>query len=100
MLTCRTPSRHIGRPNAARTRRMQIEDEVAPADGLDGSAIYQLLQGAVLKGADPLAILSKAQIDPIVYGASRATIDGRALVRLIRGIQHTLDDVYLGFFAQ
>lgn len=69
-------------------------------DGLDGVAVRKLLQGAVLKGFDPLSILEMARIDPETYIDPGLTIDGRALVRLIRSIQSSLDDVYLGFFAQ
>jgi AraC-like DNA-binding protein len=67
---------------------------------LDGEAVHGLLQGAVLKGHDPIAILRDAAIDPFVYGNPHASINGPALVRLIRQIQFTLDDVYLGFLAQ
>ncbi|MFV3130924.1 AraC family transcriptional regulator ligand-binding domain-containing protein [Niveispirillum sp. KHB5.9] len=77
-----------------------MEEESTGKMGLDGEAVRQLLQGAVLKGADPQALLRAAAIDPSVYGNRRAAIDGKALVRLIRRIQFTLDDVYLGFFAQ
>lgn len=59
-----------------------------------------MLQGAVLKGRDPLALLRDAAIDPLVYGNPHAAINGRALVRLVRQIQISLDDVYLGFLAQ
>jgi AraC-like DNA-binding protein len=68
--------------------------------GLDGEAIKRLLQGAVLKGHDPLSILRDAAIDPSVYGNTHAAIDGRSLVRLVRQIQSSVDDVYLGFLAQ
>ncbi|MFV3075427.1 AraC family transcriptional regulator ligand-binding domain-containing protein [Niveispirillum fermenti] len=74
--------------------------EPAGKPGLDGEAVGQLLQGAVLKGADPLVLLREAGIDPSVYGNREEGIDGRALVRLIRSIQFRLDDVYMGFFAQ
>jgi AraC-like DNA-binding protein len=59
-----------------------------------------LLSGAVLKGRDPDLILRQALIDPRVYGNPQAAIDGPALVRLVRQIQFSLDDVYLGFLAQ
>jgi hypothetical protein len=68
--------------------------------GLDGEAVKGLLQGAVLKGRDPLSILSAAAIDPAVYGNPRAAINGPALVRLVRQIQTSIDDVYLGFLGQ
>lgn len=68
--------------------------------GLDGIVVKGLLQGAVLKGHDPLLILQEASIDPFAYGNPEAAIDGPALVRLVRRIQFTLDDVYLGFLAQ
>lgn len=71
-----------------------------PACGLDGEAVKGLLQGAVLKGRDPLSILRDASIDPSVYGNAHAAIDGRSLVRLVRRIQSSIDDVYLGFLAQ
>jgi AraC-like DNA-binding protein len=72
----------------------------APAEhGLDGVAVKGLLEGAVLKGRDPLAILRDAAIDPLVYGNAHAAIDGPALVRLVRRIQIAVDDVYLGFLA-
>lgn len=67
---------------------------------LDGTAVRQLLQGAVLRGFDPAEILHGAAIDPAVYGNPDAGIGGRSLVRLVRHIQFLLDDVYLGFFAQ
>lgn len=70
------------------------------AGGLDGVAVSRLLEGAVLKGHDPQAILMSARIDPRTYADPCRAIDGRALVRLIRSIQFALDDVYLGFFAQ
>lgn len=70
------------------------------AQGLDGEAVKGLLQGAVLKGRDPLAILRDAAIDPSVYGNAHAAIDGRSLVRLVRQIQSSIDDVYLGFLGQ
>jgi AraC-like DNA-binding protein len=68
--------------------------------GLDGEAVGKLLHGAVLKGCDPRGLLRQAAIDPDVYGNPLAAIDGQALVRLVRQIQFSLDDVYLGFFAQ
>jgi len=68
--------------------------------GLDGEAVKGLLQGAVLKGHDPLAILRTAAIDPSVYGDPHAAINGPALVRLVRQIQLSIDDVYLGFLGQ
>jgi AraC-like DNA-binding protein len=79
---------------------LPVAEDAAAACGLDGWAVKQLLQGAVLKGRDPHSILRAAQIDPLVYGDTRAAIDGRALVRLVRQIQNSLDDVYLGFLAQ
>ena len=74
---------------------MEPSDKSEP--GLDGEAVQALLQGAVLKGRDPIAILKAALVDPSAYGNRNAAIDGRALVRLIREIQFSLDDVYLGF---
>ena len=74
--------------------------ESQPKPGLDGIAVRDLLQGAVLQGRDPLALLGAASIDPAVYGDPAAAIDGPALVRLVRTIQASLDDVFLGFFAQ
>lgn len=68
--------------------------------GIDGEAVKRLLQGAVLKGRDPISILHDAAIDPSVYGNAHAGLDGPALVRLVRQIQHSLDDVYFGFLAQ
>jgi AraC-like DNA-binding protein len=68
--------------------------------GLDGEAVKSLLQGAVLKGRDPLQILREAAIDPSIYGNAQAAIGGRSLVRLVRQIQISVDDVYLGFLAQ
>ncbi len=70
------------------------------AEGVDGLVVQGLLQGAVLKGHDPQAIMQKAGIAPDVYGNPHAAIDGPSLVRLVRAIQFALDDVYLGFFAQ
>ncbi len=77
-----------------------MKDNSNPPAGLDGLAVRQLLQGAVLNGHDPAAILEAAAIDPATYGDPGMAIDGRALVRLVRQIQFALDDVYLGFFAQ
>ncbi|WP_417318741.1 AraC family transcriptional regulator ligand-binding domain-containing protein [Emcibacter sp.] len=70
------------------------------AEGLDGLVVQGLLEGAVLRGCDPLAILADAGIDSAVYANPHAAINGPALVRLVRQIQFALDDVYLGFFAQ
>src|SRR3569833_328975 len=75
-------------------------ERVAADGGLDGAAVKSLLQGAVLKGRDPLQILRAADIDPSTYGNIHAAIGGRALVRLVRQIQISIDDVYLGFLAQ
>jgi len=73
----------------------------SPAEhGLDGDAVKALLQGAVLKGRDPLQIVRDADIDPSVYGNAQAAISGRSLVRLVRQIQMSVDDVYLGFLSQ
>lgn len=55
--------------------------------GLDGESVKRLLQGAVLKGRDPISILRDAAIDPSVYGNTHAAIDGPAIVRLVRQIQ-------------
>ena len=52
--------------------------------GLDGEAVKGLLQGAVLKGRDPLPILHTAAIELSVYGNPHAAINGPALVRLSR----------------
>jgi len=68
--------------------------------GLDGLAVRQLLQGAVLKGYDPRQILRESRIDPAVYGDERAAIDGRALFRLVDRIQQTLDDSFIGFLPE
>tara|TARA_B110001454_G_scaffold219031_1_gene249416 strand:+ start:4118 stop:5209 length:1092 start_codon:yes stop_codon:yes gene_type:complete len=68
--------------------------------GLDGEAVHALLEGAVLQGHDPQRILTESAIDPLVYGNPHAAIDGPALVRLVRQVQFSLDDVYLGFFVQ
>jgi len=68
--------------------------------GLDGVAMGKLLQGALLKGRDPRQLLENAAIDPAAYNDARASVDGKAVVRLVRAIQFSLDDVYLGFFAQ
>ncbi len=67
------------------------------AAGLDGKAVRELLHGAVIAGKDPLAMLRDAAIDPSVYGNARAAIGGDELVRLVRQIQGSLDDIYLGF---
>lgn len=78
----------------------RVRSDAWPAQGLDGEAVAQLLQGAVRLGRDPRAILRDSGIDARVYDNANATIDGVSLVRLMRCIQTTLDDVYLGFFAQ
>lgn len=74
--------------------------EPPSAMGLDGSAVSKLLQGAEIKGFDPGGILRGAGIEPAIYGNASAAIDGQSLVRLVRQIQFTLDDVYLGFLPQ
>ncbi|MBS0331503.1 MAG: AraC family transcriptional regulator ligand-binding domain-containing protein [Proteobacteria bacterium] len=85
----------------ARLREASAEGhEATSAQGLDGIAVRQLLQGAVSKGLDPLELLRGASIDPRTYDDPEAAIDGPSLVRLVRHVQHTLDDVYLGFFSQ
>lgn len=73
---------------------------VQTAPGLDGIAVAHLLQGAVLKGHDPTAILREAAIDPSVYGSAERSIDGRALFRLVHRIQLTLDDSFIGFLPE
>jgi len=84
-----------------RIRNLPAPGIDAPAQtGLDGEAVRQLLQGAVLRGLDPRELLRSASIDPAVYGNPAADIDGKSLVRLVRATQLQLDDVYLGFFAQ
>ena len=75
-------------------------EKVPPEYGLDGEAVKSLLQGAVLKGHDPLRILRDAHIEASIYGNAHAAIGGRSLVRLVRQIQISIDDVYLGFLAQ
>lgn len=72
----------------------------AEPQGLDGVAVQGLLQGAVLRGIDPNTILHKAAIPESVYGSPVETIGGSDLVRLVRAIQYSLDDVYLGFLQQ
>jgi len=67
--------------------------------GLDGKAVHHLLQGAIARGLDPVVILEAAAIDPEVQGDPFRVVDGGALVRLVRQIQLTLDDVYLGFLS-
>lgn len=68
--------------------------------GLDGETVRKLLQGAVIAGYDPSEILRRAGVGVEVYGDAGATIGGKALVRLVRQIQSTLDDVYLGFLER
>ncbi len=75
-----------------------MQDASSSLRGLDGVAVRALLQGAVRRGKDPGQILRNAGIDPCVYGSRSAGLDGRELVRLVRQIQFSLDDVYLGFF--
>ena len=43
-----------------------MSEKVPPEYGLDGEAVKSLLQGAVLKGHDPLQILRDALIDPSI----------------------------------
>jgi AraC-like DNA-binding protein len=76
-----------------------MQDAPSSLRGLDGVAVSALLQGAVRRGRDPALILRSVGIDPCIYGSRSAAIDGRELVRLVRQIQFSLDDVYLGFFA-
>ncbi|WP_457831281.1 AraC family transcriptional regulator ligand-binding domain-containing protein, partial [Staphylococcus aureus] len=59
-----------------------------------------LLGGAVSRGKDPRALLRQAGIDPAVYGNPAMAIDGRELFRLVRRAQVSLDDSFLGFFAE
>lgn len=68
--------------------------------GLDGIAVEMLLGGAVSRGKDPRALLRQAGIDPAVYGNPAMAIDGRELFRLVRRAQVSLDDSFLGFFAE
>jgi len=93
----RKPTRLLGK-RAVTTRAMH--GKIPTEYGLDGEAVKALLQGAVLKGRDPLQILRAAAIDPSIYGNNLAAIGGRSLVRLVRQIQISVDDVYLGFLAQ
>src|SRR3569833_1279511 len=93
----RAPCQHSKREVTARAI---MGEKVLAEYGLDGEAVKSLLQGAVLKGRDPLQILRDAAIDPLVYGNAGAAIGGRSLVRLVRQIQISVDDVYLGFLAQ
>lgn len=71
----------------------------SPRRGLDGEAVSALLQGAVRRGKDPAEILRAAGVDRGPYDSHGGEIDGQELVRLVRQIQFSLDDVYLGFFA-
>lgn len=68
--------------------------------GLDGLAVEKLLQGAVLKGHDPAAILRAARIEPGIYGDEGGSIDGSALCRLVEQIQIALDDSFIGFLPE
>jgi AraC-like DNA-binding protein len=68
--------------------------------GLDGIAVERLLCGALIKGHDPRDLLSKAGIDPLVYGDPSEAIGGRELFRLIQQIQLALDDAFIGFMAE
>jgi AraC-like DNA-binding protein len=68
--------------------------------GLNGLAVRDLLQGAVIRGFDPFRMLEDAAIDAAIYGRPEAAIGGRALARLVRTIQFALDDIYLGFLPQ
>jgi AraC-like DNA-binding protein len=83
-----------------RATQAMMGEKASAAYGLDGKAVKSLLQGAVLKGRDPLQILRDAGIDSSIYGNAQAAIGGRSLVRLVRQIQISVDDVYLGFLAQ
>lgn len=51
-------------------------------------------------GLDPSSILQAAMIDPAVYGDAGASVDGRALFRLVKAIQTRLDDYYIGFLSE
>lgn len=76
-----------------------MQSAAALVGQLDGEAVRALLQGSVRRGKAAAEILRGAGIDPEVYGSPTRGIDGRDLVRLVRQIQFSLDDVYLGFFA-
>lgn len=52
-----------------------------------------------MHGHDVHALLRDAGIDPTVHGHSEAAIDGSQLFRVMRQAQSTLDDSFLGFFA-
>ncbi|HEX8901694.1 MAG TPA: hypothetical protein VF769_10725, partial [Vitreimonas sp.] len=41
--------------------------------------------------------MQDAAINPAIYGNAGRSIDGPSLVRLVRAIQLSIDDVYLGF---
>lgn len=74
-----------------------MNPRISQEAGLDGEAVAKLLGGAVLKGRDPFLIMQDAEIDPAICGNAARSIDGPSLVRLVRAIQISLDDVYLGF---
>lgn len=76
-----------------------MQSDRSSVHGLNGEGVAALLQGAVRMGRDPSSLLRGAGIEPAVYGDPRMAIDGQALVRLVRHIQFSLDDIYLGFFA-
>jgi AraC-like DNA-binding protein len=64
---------------------------------LDHHYIVGLLQGAVWRGYEPRAILTKAGISAERYDDPRATINGIEVQRLIQVIREEVGDNYLGF---
>lgn len=62
--------------------------------------IVGLLQGAIWRGYDPRAILTKAAIPAERYDDPLATINGREAQSLIQAIRQEISDNYLGFLDQ
>ncbi len=62
--------------------------------------ILGLLQGAVLKGHCPYALLRKAGLPESVYDDPEAVLTGVEFQRLLYAIQGELNDIFMGFMEQ
>ncbi len=66
-------------------------------DYIGNEYIQGLLQGIVLKGFDPYAVLQQAGIPPQAYDDPNARLDGAQLHNLIMAAKQIANDSYLGF---
>ncbi len=66
-------------------------------DYIGNEYIRGLLQGIVLKGLDPYAVLQQAGIPPQAYDDPNARLDGTQLHSLIMAAKQVSNDYFLGF---